>query len=74
MPSPADTASVHPPGPLPEARAIEADHSHRWRGSAMPGQELLRRETPEECIARLQIPADSKLEALCRPAPSPPSK
>lgn len=55
------------------ADADEAGRSHRWRGHAVPGQELLPGETPEGCIARLHIPRDHKLEALCRPAASGPA-
>ena len=69
------------PAPVDSARASaaqpadggEAGQSHRWRGRAVPGQELLPGETPQECIARLHIPRDHKLEALCRPAEARPA-
>lgn len=64
---PAQAASMQAPAPQAED-AVEPRQSHRWRGHPVPAQELLPGETPEECIARLHIPADDKLEALCRPA------
>lgn len=69
---PAQVASVQPPDAQP-ADAREARQSHRWRGHPVPGQELLPGETPEECIARLHVPRDDKLEALCRPAEAKPA-
>lgn len=69
---PAQVASVQPSAAQP-ADADEAGLSHRWRGHAVAGQELLNGETPEGCIARLHIPRDDKLEALCRPAAAEPA-
>lgn len=45
--------------------------SHRWRGNGVAGQELLPGETPQQCIARLRIPADERLTRLCRPGSVP---
>ncbi|NKE68089.1 hypothetical protein RAMLITH_19885 [Ramlibacter sp. RBP-2] len=69
---PAQVGSVQPPAAQP-ADGREARQSHRWRGHPVPGQELLPGETPEECITRLHIPRDDKLEALCRPIEAKPA-
>lgn len=64
-----------PPAPVSAQSADvgEAQPSHRWRGHPVAGQELLPGETPEGCIARLHIPRDDKLEALCRPREAKPA-
>lgn len=74
----AATAAASAPPPFKAAPPAKASgpprqdkveqQSHRWRGAGVPGQELQSGETPEACIARLKIPADSRLEGLCRPA------